>query len=87
MGNVEIAYFGLLPGFIGKGLGAYLLTAATRRAWDMGATRVWVHTCDLDHPRALANYQARGFRIFQVESKVEQLPDAPLEVWPGTNAR
>jgi GNAT superfamily N-acetyltransferase len=86
-GDVEIAYFGLLPKFIGKGLGAYLLTVATRRAWDMGAKRVWVHTCDLDHPRALANYQARGFRIFQVESKVEQLPDAALEVWPGANAR
>jgi GNAT superfamily N-acetyltransferase len=86
-GNVEIAYFGLLPGFIGKGLGAYLLTFATRRAWDMGAARVWVHTCDLDHPRTLANYQARGFRIFHVESKVEQLPDSPLEVWPGANVR
>jgi GNAT superfamily N-acetyltransferase len=86
-GTVEIAYFGLLPGFIGKGLGAYLLTFATRSAWDMGAARVWVHTCDLDHPRALANYQARGFRIFHVESKVEQLPDSPLEVWPGANVR
>lgn len=37
--------------------------------------------------RALANYQARGFRVFRVESNVEQLPDAPLEAWPGANAR
>jgi GNAT superfamily N-acetyltransferase len=86
-GNVEIAYFGLLPHFIGKGLGGGLLSAAVSRAWEMGATRVWVHTCDLDHPRALANYQARGFKIFHVESKVEQLPDAPLEVWRGAGAR
>jgi GNAT superfamily N-acetyltransferase len=84
-GNVEIAYFGLLADFIGKGLGAGLLTAATRRAWDMGAKRVWVHTCDLDHPRALANYQARGFQVFHVESKVEQLPEGPLEPWPGNH--
>ncbi|MET0152126.1 MAG: GNAT family N-acetyltransferase [Candidatus Binatia bacterium] len=77
-GNIEIAYFGLLPDFIGKGLGAKLLAAAVRRAWDMGAKRVWVHTCDLDHPRALANYQARGFRVFHVESKVEEFPDEPL---------
>jgi GNAT superfamily N-acetyltransferase len=86
-GNVEIAYFGLLPDFIGKGLGGYVLTAAIKRAWDMGAKRVWVHTCDLDHPRALANYRARGFTVFRVESKVEQLPDQDLEVWPGAGAR
>jgi GNAT superfamily N-acetyltransferase len=85
-GNVEIVYFGLLPGFIGKGLGGPLLTAAVNRAWDTGATRVWVHTCDLDHPKALANYQARGFHIFHVESKTEQLPDKPWEVWPGADA-
>jgi hypothetical protein len=30
-------------------------------------------------PATLPNYQARGFRIFLVESKLEQLPDAPLE--------
>lgn len=75
-GNVEIAYFGLLPDFIGRGLGGYLLTAAIERAWDMGATRVWVHTCDLDHPSALANYTARGFEVYRVESKTERFPDA-----------
>lgn len=86
-GNVEIAYFGLVPQFIGKGLGAHLLTGAVTRAWDMGAQRVWVHTCDLDHPRGLSNYQARGFRIFRVESNVEQLPDQDLELWPGAGVR
>jgi GNAT superfamily N-acetyltransferase len=35
--NVEIAYFGLMPGFIGKGLGGALLSAAISKAWDMGA--------------------------------------------------
>jgi GNAT superfamily N-acetyltransferase len=84
-GNVEITYFGVFPGFIGKGLGGQLLTAAVRRAWATGPARVWVHTCDLDHPAALANYQARGFKIFLVESKLERLPDAPLEVWAGAN--
>ncbi len=85
--NVEIVYFGLLPAFIGKKLGGPLLTAAVCRAWDMGAKRVWVHTCDLDHPKALANYEARGFKVFHVESKLEQLPDQPLEVWPGADVR
>jgi GNAT superfamily N-acetyltransferase len=86
-GNVEIAYFGLLPRFIGRGLGGQLLTAAVSRAWDMGARRVWVHTCDLDHPGALANYQARGFTVFRVETDVEQIPDEALEAWPGAGAQ
>src|SRR5437870_5620297 len=56
--NVELAYFGVMPNFIGKGFGGELLAAAIARGWDMGARRVWVHTCTLDHPRALPNYQA-----------------------------
>ena len=64
-------------------MGGHLLTAAIDRAWGMGADRVWVHTCDLDHPSALPNYQARGMRVFRVEQKVEELPDEPLEPWPG----
>jgi GNAT superfamily N-acetyltransferase len=86
---VEIVYFGLMPGFIGQGLGGRLLSAAIDRGWEMlgGAGRIWVHTCDLDHPQALANYQARGFRVFAVEQRQEDLPDAPLEPWPGANIR
>lgn len=64
LGNVEIAYFGLLPPFIGKGIGGLLLTAAVERAWQMEARRVCVNTCSLDHPAALKNYQARGFRLY-----------------------
>jgi GNAT superfamily N-acetyltransferase len=83
--QVEIAYFGLLPGFIGKGLGGPLLTAAIERGWKMGAARVWVHTCDLDHPAALANYKARGMRPYRVEKKEEDLPQTPRH-WSGTPA-
>ena len=64
-GDVEIAYFGMLPQFLGKGLGGGFLTAAAEKAWEMGAVRVWVHTCSLDHPNALKNYQARGFQIYR----------------------
>ncbi len=66
--DVEIAYFGLLPQFIGRGLGGYLLTRAIKSAWDLGASRVWVHTCSLDHPGALGNYQARGMQVFKTET-------------------
>ena len=65
--NVEVAYFGLLPHFIGRGFGGLLLASATRRAWEMGASRVWLHTSSRDHPNSLANYQARGFRVFKKE--------------------
>ena len=76
-GNVEIAYFGLLPQFIGRGLGGPLLTVTVERAWAMGARRVWVHTCSLDHPGALPGYHARGFRVFEVVHAEQELPDAP----------
>lgn len=67
-GSVEIQYFGLLPGWIGKGIGSALLTEAVRHAWgDLGARRVWVHTCSNDHPHALTNYQRRGFRKYRTE--------------------
>ena len=67
--GVEIAYFGLLPEFVGSGLGGALLTSAVERAWAWTPTpsRVWVHTCNRDHPHALANYQARGFEIYRVD--------------------
>lgn len=68
-GRVEILYFGLAPDFIGQGYGGPLLTEAIRQAWGWGAERVTVQTCTLDHPGALANYQARGFTIYKVVEK------------------
>jgi GNAT superfamily N-acetyltransferase len=66
-GSVEVAYFGLLPDFIGRGLGKYLLTCAVEQAWAAGANRVWLHTCTLDNEAALPNYLARGFQPFKTE--------------------
>ena len=67
-GAVEIAYFGLLPHAVGRGLGKFLLTRAVERAWDLGATRVWLHTSSLDHSSALPNYLARGFSVWKQET-------------------
>jgi GNAT superfamily N-acetyltransferase len=66
-GSVEVAYFGLLPQFIGRGLGKHLLTCAVEEAWDMGANRVWLHTCTLDDKAAMPNYLKRGFQPFTTE--------------------
>ena len=79
-GGVEIAYFGLLPEFIGRGLGGALLTSAIEEAWSGGdriaPKRVWVHTCNRDHPQALANYQARGMIVYKIEeSNKEKIYD------------
>lgn len=67
--SVEIVYFGLAPDFIGRGFGAALLTDALERAWAWDAKRVWVHTCTLDHPAAVANYQARGMQIYDRQTQ------------------
>ncbi len=81
--NVEVVYFGLLPPFVGAGLGSHLLTCAIERGFASGARRVWLHTCTLDHPRALANYQARGLRLYKEETHIEELPDRLPGPWPG----
>ena len=66
-GGVEIAYFGLLKEFHGRGLGGHLLTQAVQHAWEIGALRVWVHTSNLDHAAALPNYMKRGFKVYKTE--------------------
>ncbi len=61
MPNVELAYFGLIPAFIGRGLGRWLLDWAIDTAWSRNPSRLWVNTCTLDHPTALSVYQKAGF--------------------------
>jgi len=67
--DIELAYFGLMPDFIGKGLGRYLLTWAVDTAWSHGPQRVWVNTNNLDHPKALPLYQRCGFQPYKQEHK------------------
>ena len=62
--DVEIAHFGLLPIFIGKGLGGGFLSVAIEKAWELKIKRIWVHTSSFDHPNALKNYLHRGFKIY-----------------------
>ena len=68
--DIELAYFGLMPDFIGRGLGRYLLTWAIDTAWNHEPRRLWVNTNSLDHPKALALYQRCGFRPYKQEPKV-----------------
>jgi GNAT superfamily N-acetyltransferase len=83
--EVEIIYFGLLPQFIGQGLGGHLLTVGVQRAWAMGATRVWVHTCSLDGSYAYKNYASRGFTLYDTQVAWQELPDESPTLGEQTN--
>lgn len=74
--GTEVAYFGLFQPFHGRGLGKHLLSEGVRRAFAEGASRVWVHTCTLDGPYALANYLARGFVPYKTETHQQELGEA-----------
>lgn len=69
--SIELGYFGLIPDFVGKGLGSFFLDWAVDRAWSARPQRFWVHTCDLDHPNALPVYQKAGFAIYK-QDKVRE---------------
>ena len=68
--EAEIAYFGILEEHYGKKLGGYLLSEAIKNSFALGAKRVWVHTCSLDHENALKNYLGRGMKIFKTETLI-----------------
>lgn len=67
--STEVAYFGLRAEFQGNGYGKHLLSFGIQQAWEDGARRVFVHTCNLDSPHALTNYTKRGFNVYHIESK------------------
>ncbi|MDH3671491.1 MAG: GNAT family N-acetyltransferase [Gammaproteobacteria bacterium] len=67
-GQIEVAYFGLMPEFIGRGLGPYLLDWAVTTAWHKKPNRVWVHTCNLDHSKARSVYERIGFVSYKQET-------------------
>lgn len=73
-GECELAFFGLVPSEIGKGLGRALMNAAVERAWAKPIRRFWVHTCTLDHPGALVFYIRSGFRPYTFQVEVQHDP-------------
>ena len=79
--TVKIAYFGLVPEVIGEGFGGEFLDHAIWQAYRLGAKRVTLHTCSLDHPNALLNYLARGFRVRRHDRFSDTVPD-DIQPWP-----
>lgn len=64
-GICELAFFGLLPSYVGSGAGRWLMNRALEIAWSRPIGRFWVHTCTHDHPDALRFYMRSGFHPFQ----------------------
>lgn len=73
-GQCNIAYFGLMPEFIGKRLGYFFLYHACQNAWASPIRRLTINTCTLDHPRALPLYQRMGFNAYSREERFVELP-------------
>lgn len=73
-GAIEIKYIGLVPEWIGKGLGGFLVAEAAAEAWSLGARRVILDTCTLDGPAALPNYLKRGFVPYRSEIYEADIP-------------
>lgn len=61
----ELVFFGLVPEASGRGLGPKLLQVAIRRAFARSISRLWLHTCTLDHPAAMAVYMRAGFTPYR----------------------
>ncbi|GAB2901909.1 GNAT family N-acetyltransferase [Neomicrococcus lactis] len=91
--EVEIMYFGLFPEATGQGLGGILLSEGIARAWDMDSrweslppvSRVWVHTCSLDGPAAIPNYEARGLTVYHTETEDLDPQDGAIGLWPASS--
>jgi GNAT superfamily N-acetyltransferase len=66
--EIELVQFGLMPAFIGQGLGKWFLQWTVDKAWSYGPKRFWLHTCTLDHAAALPNYRKAGFVLFRQET-------------------
>ncbi len=75
-GECQLQHFGFVPGLVGKGHGRWLMAHALLRAWRPGVKLVCVHTCTLDHPRALDFYRKAGFTAYQ--RTIETFPDPRL---------
>ncbi|HVA48033.1 MAG TPA: GNAT family N-acetyltransferase, partial [Pirellulales bacterium] len=83
-GEIELIQFGLLPEFIGQGLGKWFLQWTIDQAWSYQPRRFWLHTCTLDHTAALPNYLKGGFTLFKQETKRQLVPQQAAPTRPSS---
>ncbi len=86
-GECELSFFGLTGPAVGRGAGRWLMNRTLERAWTGNVGRVWVHTCNLDHPAALPFYIRSGFRPYKRQVEIYDDPRAtgiqPRDAAPG----
>jgi ribosomal protein S18 acetylase RimI-like enzyme len=84
--DCELAFFGLIPSELGRGSGLALIDEAIRRAFAKPISRLWLSTCTLDHPKALAFYRKAGFtpyaRFVEVHDDPRLTGKLPLTAAP-----
>lgn len=73
-GECELAFLGLVPGETGRGLGRSLAAEGIRRAFARRISRLWLHTCTLDHPAAVKFYRSVGFEPYRRALEVADDP-------------
>ena len=70
----QLAYFGLIPDFVGRKLSYFFLYHSSMNAWAKPIRKFLVNTCTLDHPRALPLYQRMGFVPYSREDRYIEIP-------------
>lgn len=74
-GVANLAYFGVMPEFIGRRIGPWLLDVAIRTGWAADDVRLLtVNTCTFDHPKALPMYQRAGFQPVRRDTRMVEDP-------------
>ncbi len=69
-GRIQLVYFGLMPQFIGRGIGKWFLGQIIHDLWEMGPEKIIVSTDSLDHAHALPTYQKMGFSPVSFQDEV-----------------
>lgn len=65
--EAELAFFGIAPDYLGRGLGHYLLAQAITLAWGHDIDRLRVAATSADPPQLLPLYQKCGFQAIAQE--------------------
>jgi len=86
-GECELVYFGVVPELVGTGAARLLMNRALAAVWSRPLARLWLHTCTLDHPKAVAFYERSGFRAYARAIEIFDDPrfrgDLPAEFGAG----
>lgn len=74
MPRCEVAFFGVIPELVGTTAARCLMNFAIERAWSRPIDHLYLHTCTLDSPKALAFYRRSGFVPTRYEIEIDDDP-------------